>query len=342
MTGTGRCRPWTPAPRGHRRGAARGLDRRGLRARAGLDERRGRGGDRRRRRRHLPGERPAKQVRPLDATALERRCSGSPRRTLRRARAIRRGRRRPVAGLCGAVPTLDQRVTLTWTSPWTRVRPTCRTPRRRPASDVPVRDLVARRQRRRRSERAGTIRLMPPRRPARRHPRPSHPADCVVSRILGVDLGSKRVGLAVADAGIGIARPLATVNRGDTLDADATALGRVCREQDVTELVVGLPIEARGNEGEMAAGARAWAAACGAPRASGDDARRAPDLVQGRAAAGPDAPRPLGRAALTHPAQRLRARIDREAASVILQDELDARRAPHARHAGDPRRGSGR
>ena len=35
-----------------------------------------------------------------------------------------------------------------------------------------------------------------------------------MSRILGVDLGSKRVGLAVADAGIGIARPLATVNRG--------------------------------------------------------------------------------------------------------------------------------
>ena len=54
-----------------------------------------------------------------------------------------------------------------------------------------------------------------------------------VTRILGVDLGSKRIGLAVADAGIGIARPLSTVNRGATLDDDVEVLGGVCREQDV-------------------------------------------------------------------------------------------------------------
>ena len=47
-----------------------------------------------------------------------------------------------------------------------------------------------------------------------------------MSRILGVDLGSKRIGLAVADAGVGIARPLLTVNRGATLDDDAAAIGR--------------------------------------------------------------------------------------------------------------------
>ena len=70
----------------------------------------------------------------------------------------------------------------------------------------------------------------------------------MVSRVLGVDLGAKRIGLAVADLGVGIARPLATVNRGATLEADAESIGRVCREQAVTELVVGLPVEARGNE----------------------------------------------------------------------------------------------
>ena len=43
------------------------------------------------------------------------------------------------------------------------------------------------------------------------------------------------------------------------MEADAEAIGRVCREQDVAELVVGLPVEARGSEGEMAAGARSWA-----------------------------------------------------------------------------------
>jgi RNase H-fold protein (predicted Holliday junction resolvase) len=50
----------------------------------------------------------------------------------------------------------------------------------------------------------------------------------MVSRVLGIDLGTRRIGLAVADEGIGIARPLATVNRGVTLEADADAIGRVC------------------------------------------------------------------------------------------------------------------
>ena len=46
----------------------------------------------------------------------------------------------------------------------------------------------------------------------------SPPGLRMTARILGIDLGAKRIGLAVADAGIGIARPLATVNRAATLD----------------------------------------------------------------------------------------------------------------------------
>ena len=61
--------------------------------------------------------------------------------------------------------------------------------------------------------------------------RPAPDRMALTSRILGIDLGSRRIGLAVADAGIGIARPLATVNRGATLDDDVAALERVCREQ---------------------------------------------------------------------------------------------------------------
>jgi putative pre-16S rRNA nuclease len=147
-----------------------------------------------------------------------------------------------------------------------------------------------------------------------------------MSRILGVDLGSKRVGLAVADAGIGVARPLATVNRGATLDDDVATLGRVCREQDVTELVVGLPIEATGSEGTMADAARAWAAAVAArlgipvtmrdERLSSFEAeRRLGRMPRGRSGGAPSRTQ----------RNAYRARIDREAASVILQDELDAR-----------------
>jgi putative Holliday junction resolvase len=159
-----------------------------------------------------------------------------------------------------------------------------------------------------------------------------------VTRILGVDLGSKRIGLAVADAGIGIARPLATVNRGATLDDDAEAMGRVCREQDVTELVIGLPVEAAGGEGTMATAAREWAAAIGQQLAlpvtlrderlsSFEAERRLGRMPRGRSGGPPSRTQ----------RNAYRARIDREAASVILQDELDARRAVGPSSPGEDR-----
>ena len=148
-----------------------------------------------------------------------------------------------------------------------------------------------------------------------------------MTRILGVDLGSKRIGPAVADAGVGIARPLSTLNRGATVEADAEALARVCREQDVAELVVGLPVEAAGGEGTMAAAAREWAAALG-------ERLQLPVALRDERLSSFEAQRRLGRMPRGRsggPPSRtqrnaFRARIDREAASVILQDELDARR----------------
>ena len=150
-----------------------------------------------------------------------------------------------------------------------------------------------------------------------------------VTRLLGVDLGSRRIGLAVADAGVAIARPLRTVNRGASLDEDAETLRRICLEQAVVELVVGLPVEARGNEGGMAAAAREWAAAIGERLAlpvtmrderlsSFEAERRLGRMPRGRAGGPPSRTQ----------RNAFRAKVDREAASVILQDELDARRTP--------------
>lgn len=151
----------------------------------------------------------------------------------------------------------------------------------------------------------------------------------VNGRLLGVDLGAKRIGLAVADAAIGIARPLATVNRAASLDADAASIGRVCDEQGIGEIVVGLPIEASGVEGEMAAGARAWAAGIGerlrVPVVLRDE-RLSSFVAEGRVGRMPRG-RSGGPPSRTQ-RNAFRARIDREAASVILQDELDARRFP--------------
>jgi putative Holliday junction resolvase len=146
-----------------------------------------------------------------------------------------------------------------------------------------------------------------------------------VSSILGIDLGSRRIGVAIAEAGDLSARPLVTIPRtGEEL----TALAELVRRHGATELVVGLPLEARGNEGPMAAAARAWAAATGLALGLPvhlRDERFSSSLAESRLG-----PMPRGRSGgPPSPTQRerYRGRVDREAAAVILQDELDARRS---------------
>lgn len=148
--------------------------------------------------------------------------------------------------------------------------------------------------------------------------------------LLGIDLGERRIGLAIAETGDLAARPLATIprdRRGDPA-GDAEALTRFVAAQHVTELVVGLPLEANGNEGSMATAARAWAAEMevrlGLPVALRDE-RLTSHLAETRLG-----PMPRGRSGgppSRTQRDRYRGRVDREAATIILQDELDARRA---------------
>ena len=153
-----------------------------------------------------------------------------------------------------------------------------------------------------------------------------------MSAILGIDLGSRRIGVAIAEAGDLSARPLTTIGRpGETRGRPAselTALAELVQAHDVTELVVGLPLEAAGREGWMADDARAWAEAAG--RVLGlpvtlRDERLSSSLAESRLG-----PMPRGRSGgppSRSQRERYRARVDREAAAVILQDELDARRS---------------
>ena len=150
-------------------------------------------------------------------------------------------------------------------------------------------------------------------------------------RILGIDLGEKRIGLALADDGGLSARPLATIPRGPDMAADARAVARTVGEQGVAALVVGLPLEAGGREGTMAIAARAWgtalAAVLGLP-VSFRDERLSSHVAEARLG-----PMPRGRSggppSRTQRA-RYRERVDREAAAIILQDELEARRSGEA------------
>ena len=148
-----------------------------------------------------------------------------------------------------------------------------------------------------------------------------------MSRILGIDLGERRIGLAIADPG-GPAMALATLRRGATPAADAEALTRVVNEQRVTELVVGLPLHASGAEGSQSELTRTWVTAIqplvGVPTVFRDE-RLTSHLAEQRLG-------PMKRGRSGGPPSRsqrkaYRGRVDREAAAIILQDELDARAA---------------
>jgi putative Holliday junction resolvase len=147
--------------------------------------------------------------------------------------------------------------------------------------------------------------------------------------LLGIDLGERRIGLAIAEAGALSARPLATVNRARSLAAtdDAATLARVVAEQRIGELVVGLPLEASGAHGRMADTATTWARAVaehlGLPLTMRDE-RLSSHLAESRL--GPMSRGRSGGAPSKTQRDRYRERVDREAAAIILQDELDARR----------------
>jgi putative Holliday junction resolvase len=147
-----------------------------------------------------------------------------------------------------------------------------------------------------------------------------------VTRLLGIDLGERRIGVALGDQRTGSARPLLTFSRRD-VQTDAATLARLAREHDAQELVVGLPLSLDGSEGPQAERTRAWAAAvaplCGLLVSWQDERHTSLDAEQrvggpGRGRAG-GAPSPAAMRAY-------RARIDREAATAITQAAMDARR----------------
>jgi putative Holliday junction resolvase len=151
-----------------------------------------------------------------------------------------------------------------------------------------------------------------------------------VSRILGADLGERRIGLAVADRDGGRAVALVTLKRS-TPTQEAEAIARIAREQGADELVVGLPLHASGAFGAQAEITQAWIAALDpllGLTITLRDERLTTHLAEHRLG-------PMKRGRSGGPPSRTqrdayRGRVDREAAAIILQDELDARAANEA------------
>jgi putative Holliday junction resolvase len=139
----------------------------------------------------------------------------------------------------------------------------------------------------------------------------------MTGRVLAVDVGTRRLGVAVSDPTGTVASPLATVPRRTPAE-DAKALAAVAADKDATTVVVGLPVTLGGREGPAAAAVRAWLAEVAAllPEL---DFQLADERLSTVAA----------ERALVGGGVRRRARrqvVDQVAASVFLQTWLDARR----------------
>ena len=67
-----------------------------------------------------------------------------------------------------------------------------------------------------------------------------------MTRALGVDLGEKRIGIALSDPTRTIASPHSVIKRSGNAEVDRRAVLNIAREEGVTQLVVGLPLTLTG------------------------------------------------------------------------------------------------
>jgi len=140
-------------------------------------------------------------------------------------------------------------------------------------------------------------------------------------RVLGIDLGERRIGLAISDEERKLAFPAGALERSG-LARDLAALRALASERGATRIVVGLPLHLDGREGVGARAARDFA------RALGEATALPVELLDERLTT-VEAERALREA----PARTRRGRkqvIDAMAATLLLRGWLDA----HPRDAG--------
>lgn len=77
-------------------------------------------------------------------------------------------------------------------------------------------------------------------------------------KLMGLDLGSKTIGLALSDFLLSVASPLETINR-TKFTKDAIRLEELIDEHEVGALVLGLPLEMDGSEGKRCQSTRDFA-----------------------------------------------------------------------------------
>jgi putative pre-16S rRNA nuclease len=132
-------------------------------------------------------------------------------------------------------------------------------------------------------------------------------------RVLGLDLGDARIGVAISDDDRRLAVALGTIHTG--APADLKAVAKLVEEHDVTAVVIGLPLAMTGERGSEALKAESFADALRA-------FLRVPVELHDERLSTVEADRALRRAGVD--GRRRRKVVDRSAAAVILQAWLNA------------------
>lgn len=137
------------------------------------------------------------------------------------------------------------------------------------------------------------------------------------ARLIGLDPGSKTIGVALSDVTLMLASPYGSLRRGK-LAANAAEIAAIARKEGAGGLVVGLPLSMDGTMGPAAQAAKDWA------RAVSDVTALPCALFDERLSSAAVNRMLISEADLTR-AKRAEA-VDRAAAAYMLQSALDASR----------------
>jgi putative Holliday junction resolvase len=145
------------------------------------------------------------------------------------------------------------------------------------------------------------------------------------TRILALDHGTKRIGIALSDELGWTAQPLETYQRR-TLEADLRHIDRLVRDHEVAEIVIGLPLRLNGEPGPAAQSVQEFVAqleqVVKVPIITWDErmtTRSAEDLL----------------IAADMSRKKRKGVVDRIAASILLQSYLERRSRPEAAIGGE-------
>ena len=146
-------------------------------------------------------------------------------------------------------------------------------------------------------------------------------------RAVGIDPGSKRIGVAVSDRSGSIASPLVVIRRSRSKQHDLAEIARLARDEGADVIVYGLPLNMDGSMSRAAKAAtseaRQLATLVDVPVEMHDERRTTASADRSMLDAGMNA-------------RQRREVVDKVAAAIMLQSWLDARSIRLERESRDP------